>query len=181
MIELAWLLRYDNQPNAAEGAASRAIDLLPEKGEEFLVCRCHRVLGDIYCSKDETAKAIHHYEVALEIASSFNWHNLLFCIHFSLAQLLFDEGRFGDAHAHVVHAKSHAVNDHDTYLLARAMWLEALFWHKQQRFEDAKSEALCAVDALEKLGAANDLEHVRELLRWIDRDARASGRSGYPS
>ena len=170
-IDLAWLLRYDNQLNAAEGAASRAIDLLPEKGEEFRVCRCHRVLGDIYSSKYETAKAIRHYEVALEIASSFNWLNLLFCVHFSLAQLLFDEDRFEDAHAHVVHAKSHAVNDHDAYLLARAMWLQALFWHRQHMLEDAKSEALRAVEALEKLGAANDVEHVRELLRRIDRDA----------
>jgi tetratricopeptide (TPR) repeat protein len=178
-IDLAWLLRYDNQLNAAEEAASRAIDLLPEKGEEFQVCRCHRVLGDIYCSKDEKTKAVHHYEVALEIASPFNWLNLLFCIHFSLAQLLFDGGRSDDAHAHILHAKSHAVNDHDTYLQARAMWLQALFWHKQNKFGDSKSEALRAVDVLEKLGAANDVEHVRELLWWIDRDARASGQSGY--
>ena len=67
-------------------------------------------------------------------------------------------------------AKLHAANDHDTFLLARAMELQAGFLHKQRRFEEARYEALRAVDAFEKLGATSDVEGVRELLRWIDRD-----------
>ena len=39
-------------------------------------------------------------------------------------------------------------------------------------FEEEKSEALCALDMLEKLGAANDAENTRKLLGLIDRDAR---------
>jgi len=63
-------------------------------------------------------------------------------------------------YAHVEHAKSHAVNGHDAYLRARAMRLRAGFWHNQHRFEEAKSEALRAVDAFEKLGAGDGVKDV---------------------
>ena len=53
LIDLAHLLDEDNQLDAAEEAASRAIDLLPE-GKKFLVCKGHRALGVIYRSKGET-------------------------------------------------------------------------------------------------------------------------------
>ena len=42
-------------------------------------------------------------------------------------------------------------------------------------FEQAKSEALRALDVFEKLGAANDVELIRRLLGQIDRDARGDG------
>ena len=48
------------------------------------------------------------------------------------------------------------------------MWSQAWFWYQQHRFEDAKSEALRVVDAFEKLGAMNDVERIRELLRRIE-------------
>ena len=169
LIRLARPLRYDGQLDAAEEAASRAIDLLPEKGESFRVCTCHRTLGRIYYSKGETEKAIHHFEVALGIASSINSPNELFWIHFSLADLFRDQSRFDDAHAHIEHAKSYAVND--AYLRARVLRMQARLLHQQRRFEEAKSEALCAVDAFEKLGAADDAEEARELIWWIDRDS----------
>jgi tetratricopeptide (TPR) repeat protein len=178
LIELAWLLHYDDQLDAAGEAASRAIHLLPGKGEQFLVCRCHHTLGAIYGSKGDTKKAVQHLEVALGIASPFNWSSLLSSVHFSLAQLFSGEGRFGDAHTHVGHAKLHAVNDHDTFSLARTMWLQAEVWHRQHRFEEAKPEALRALDAFEKLGAVDDVECVREFLRRIDRDAYESGDYG---
>ena len=181
LVELAWLLHHDREPDAAEEAASRAISLLPEKGEQFQVCRCHRVLGAIHRSKGDTKKAVHHYEVALGIASSFNWLNLLFWIQHSLALLFFNEGRFDNAHAHVKHAKLHAVNGHDTYLMAHATKLQAAFWHRQHRLEEAKSEALCAIDTFEKLGAANDAEDVRMLLQRIDRDTNVDEPCGYLS
>ena len=42
-----------------------------------------------------------------------------------MAVLSFDEGRFNDAHTHVEKAQLHATNGNDTYVLARAMWLQA--------------------------------------------------------
>jgi hypothetical protein len=46
LVVLASLLRNTRQLDAAEEAGSRAIDLLPEKGEELWVCQAHRVLGE---------------------------------------------------------------------------------------------------------------------------------------
>jgi len=86
-ILLAWLLFEDKQLDTAEEAASRAINFIPEEGEQFLVCGSHHVLGDIYRSKGEWEKAISHFEAALGIASPFNWRNELFWVHYSLAIL----------------------------------------------------------------------------------------------
>ena len=72
LISLAYVLHGDKQLDAADEAVSRAIDLLPEEGEQFLVCDGHRILGNISRSKGNTGKAIHHFEVALGIASSLN-------------------------------------------------------------------------------------------------------------
>jgi len=169
LILLAWLLHGDNQLDDAEEAALHAIDLLPEN-DEHRGCQCHHILGKIHLSKGDTARAVYHLEVAFGIASSFDWLNLLVLIHFSLADVFGHQGKFDDAHAHIEHAKLHATNDHDTFLLARAMELQAGLLHKQRRLEEAKSEALRAVDAFEKLGTTYDVEGVKELLRRIDRD-----------
>jgi tetratricopeptide (TPR) repeat protein len=85
LIDLAFLLCPDKQFDAAEEAASQAIRILPEKGEEFLVGQSHRILGNVYRFKGEREKAIRHLEVALEIASTFHWNNQLFGVHYSLA------------------------------------------------------------------------------------------------
>jgi len=178
LVNLAWLLHPTNQLDAAE-AASRAINLLSQKGENFLVCKCHYVLGLICRSKHETEKAIQHLEMALRLVSSPSWLNLLFWIQYWIAVLLSDQGRLDDAHAHVVQAKSHAVNGNDRYLLAHAMWLQAGFWYRQRRFEEAKSEASCAIDAFEGFGSTNEVNNVREILRQIRHDARRNRRSDY--
>ena len=165
---VATLLISAGQLDAAEEAASRALDLFSEKGEKFEVCRCHQLLGDIYRSKGDRGKAIHHYEVILGLASSSDFLAALFFVHNSLAKLFADEGRFDEAHAHIEHAKLHAVNTNDKYLLALAMWHQAWSWYKQYKFEEAKSEALRALDAFEKLGATDGMEDVRRLLQGID-------------
>jgi len=170
LINLACVLHADEQLDAAEEAASRAIDLLPEKGKQVHVCLGHRIIGNIYRSKGDTEKAIYHYEVAFGIASSLNLYYQLFWTHYSLSELFSEEGKLDDARAHVERAKSHAANDE--YLLARASWLQARFWDEQHMFEEAKSEALHALGVFEKLGATNDAEVARRLLRQIDYDAR---------
>jgi len=168
--DLAWVLHDDKQLDAAEKAASRAISLLPGEGEQHLACRCHHILGDIYRSKGDRERAINHFEVALGIASSFNWDDQLFWIQFSLARLSFEQGRFDDAHARIEDAKLRAVDD--TYSLGRAMGLQAFFWYGQRRFEEARSEALRAADIFEKLGSTKWTGICRMLLQNIEEDIK---------
>ena len=169
LISLGSSLESDGQLDAAEEATTRAIDLLPEKGQEFNVCQGHRILGHIYHSKSNAEKAVHHFEVAVEIASSFNWHEQLLRIHLSLAELFSEEGRLDDAHAHFERAKPHAVNN--PYLLAVASFMQAEVWEEQHMFEEAKFEASHALELLEKLGAADGAEEVRQLLEKIEGSA----------
>ena len=168
LVGLAYVLCDDKQFDAAEEAAFCAIDLFPEEGKQFQACLGHRALGNIYGSKGNTEKAIHHYEVALEIASSLNVVDELFWVHYALAQLFFGEDRFDDAHTHIENAKSHTIGG--TYNLGRAMWQQAEFWYSQGVFEKARSGASHAVDIFEKLGAEQDLERCRVFLRQIDEE-----------
>ena len=167
---LTRLLHEDGQLDAAEEAALRAIDLLSDKGNQLTVCDCHRSLGDICRSRGETEKAIIHFETALGIAFSFNWHNRLFWINYSLAGLFIGENRFDDAQVHVERVKSHAINSQ--YELGRAMILQASIWYHEHRFEEAKSEALRAADVFKELGAAEELEICRYSLQMIEEDMK---------
>ena len=164
---LASSLLEDEQLEAAKEAATRAIDLLPENGQEVQVCESHRLLSDIYRSKGEREKAIHHLEAALVIASPLNRHDLSFWIHYELAVLFLDEREIDNANAHIEQATSHAVNN--TYHLGRAMELQAKSWYRQWRLKEAKSEALRAFETYEKLGAAEASDRCRGLLQKIER------------
>jgi tetratricopeptide (TPR) repeat protein len=164
--ELAWLLFEDKQLDAAQDTASRGIDLAPGKGQEFSVCQLHRTLGRICGSKGDKEKAIYHFETALAIASPFNWHDLLFWTRFGLAKLFLVEGAFDEASAHIKLSKSNTVND--AYKLGRAMQMQADIWYRQRRPEDAKSEALCALEIYERSGAAVDARSCMNLLQMIE-------------
>ena len=162
---LARLLRKDKQLNAAQQAAFRAIRLFPRKGEEYRLCKTHRILGDIHKSKGRTEKAIYHLEVALRIASPFDWHRELFWAHFRLARLFYHEGRFDGANTHIECAKSHSVIN--AIQLAYAMEVQAQIWYKQDKLEEARFEILRAIDVFEKLGFLDNVEGCRELLQNI--------------
>jgi len=172
LIQLADLLYLDDQPDAAEEAASRAIDFLSGTGEQYWVCESHRILGKIYYFKSETEKAIRHLEVSLGIASPFGWDNQLFVVHSTLTCLFRDEGRFDDAQNHLDRAKVYAVDS--TYYLGLAMLLQAQLWNEQDRLGEARSEALRAAEVFEKLGAAEGQEECRDLLRRIERRTTGS-------
>jgi len=163
---LSLSLRDDNQFDAAEEAAFRAIALLPEKGQQFGVCQSHQTLGKIYRSKGEIEKAIHHFEVALGIASSFGWRDSLFWIHYKLADLFRDEDRLDDAQAHLERAKLHAVDN--AYNFGAVTRLQVMFLYDQDRLEEARTEVLRAADVYEKLGDAKYMERCRKLLRKIE-------------
>ena len=164
---LARLLYLDNQLDAAEEVALRAIDLLEgaESGR-FPVCQCYHTLGLVCRSRGETEKAIEYFETALGIASSTSWHGPLFWGNHSLAELFFGENRFDEAHTHIERAKSHAIVD--PYNMGHATKLQAQFWYKESRFKEARSEVLRAADIYEGIGATKDVEECRALLRDIE-------------
>ena len=164
---LAAVLFNDRQLDAAEDAAFRAINIVLENGKDSLVCECHQILGWIYDSKGETEKAIHHLETGLEIASAFHRHDHLFWIHFNLVSLFLDQDRFNDANAHVEQLKLRAAEN--LYYLARTMEIQARIWFGQSRFEDAKSEALRALEIFENTGSAVLARECRNILQKIER------------
>ncbi|KAF9783129.1 hypothetical protein BJ322DRAFT_137268 [Thelephora terrestris] len=163
---LASFLLEDKQLDGAENAASRAIDLIPEKGQEFLLCESHQVLGKIYRNKGEKEKAIDHFETALRIASRFNWQDPLFWIHYAMAVLFRSEGESGNANTHIQQAKSHTVDG--AYNLGLAVELQARLWLEQRRLQEARSGAMAALEISERLGAAKDAGDCRELLQEIE-------------
>ena len=164
---LAWLLLEDKQLDAAEDAASRGINLTPEKGHEYTLCQLHEVLGNTHQFKGEIEKAIHHFQTALRFASALNANDRLFGVHYYLASLFCDETKFGDANAHIEQAKSFAA--HNQYQLGLGMKMQAAIWLRQCRLEEAKLEALHALEACEQLGVANEAEDCRHLLQEIER------------
>ena len=167
--EFSRLLYKDNQLDAAEEAASKAIRVIShfsDKDDWYLVCRCFRILGNIYFSKGEVEWAMWHLRAALEIASYFNWHNQLFWCHYSLAQLFYNQGKFHDAHAHVKNAKPYGINY--IYNFGCLMQLQAGVWFAQCRFEEAKCKVLCAADVFAKSGATKELEVCRAALLHIE-------------
>ena len=169
---LAQLYYDDNQLDAAEEVASRAMGLHSKRGDQYRICGSHYLLGAIYDSKRETEKAIHHLEAAVGLASSPGWHNQLYRIHSGLATLFRKEGRFDKAQTHIEHAKTYALSH--PHHLASATEIQAELWYEQGRSEGARSEALRAADAFERLGAAKSLERCRGLLRKIE--TRRTGR-----
>ena len=175
-INLARLLLQDQQLDAAEEVITRSFNTLLEKVPEFFLCESHRLLGDISCSKGEREKAIHHYNVAIRIASSSNWDDQLFWSYYSLTNLFRAEDEFDKAHTHIKQAKQHAL--YHKYFLGRAMVAHAWIWYRQGRFEDAASEASCAIEIYEVLGAAKDLEGCRGFLRDIEQAMKGPSTSG---
>ena len=165
---LAWLLRDDNQFGGAEVAASRAIDIHTERGEKFGVCQSYRILAIVCRHTGRVEESIGHFETALGIASASDWPRELFWNYHCMAELFFDEGRFDDAHSHAEHAKSHS-RGHE-YYLGLGMQLQATFLYKRQRFEEAKSEVLKAIEIFEKIGTTEDLDKCRNLLRDIRKE-----------
>ena len=173
---LTQLLLGDGQLDAAENSAIRMVNLLPEKHPVPLLCKSHSALGDVYDRKGEKEKAVGHFETALRIASRLNWQDELFNIHYTLAKLFLTEDDFANANTHVEQAKSHTVDN--TRNLGFAMEFQARIWYRQWRLEDARCEALCALETYEKIGAANDVGGCRRLLQRIEQATERRAISG---
>ncbi|KAF9791096.1 hypothetical protein BJ322DRAFT_425458 [Thelephora terrestris] len=163
---LGMALFENGQLDAAEDAASRALNLVSEKSQGSLVCKSHQLFGFVYDSKGEREKAIHHLETSLKIASAFDRHDYLFWIHWSLVEVFCNQGRLDDANTHAEQLKLRAADN--LYHLGCAMKMRAIIWYQQRRFEEAKSEALCALEILDNLGAAMQVTSCRSDLQLIE-------------
>ena len=129
-------------------------------------CQLYRALGHILQSQGKIEKAVDRFQVALAIATYWNWYAQQFWILHDLVELFCDEGMFDDASAHVERAKLSAADD--TYLFGRAMELQGTVWYEQHRLGEAKSEVVRAVDVYKKLGMVQDLERCKEFLQVIE-------------
>ena len=179
LVRLAFLLGEDKQFDAAEEAATSVINLVPGEGNQFQVCQSHRILGEIYQSRGDAENAIRHYNVALGVASSFDWYDELFWVHLALVELFWVKSQFDNAHSHLEHAKSHAV--HDAYFMGRTVEQQAWVWFKQCRLKEARLGAQQAVDIYGKTGAARDAERCKKLLQDIQAKLDSSLTSGQSS
>ena len=95
-----------------------------------------------------------------------------------MANLYMEEREFDVANAHAERAKSYAVNN--ARKLGRAMELQARIWFQQHKFEEAKLEALHALEICEKLGAARDVGDCKRLLRKVEQATESENRSPGP-
>ena len=164
--QLAQLYHNDDQLDSAEEAATQAIDLLSDVDNQSDICNCYRLLGKISNSKGETDKALGYFKKALEIATASKWHDTLYWVHCNMADLFFVRNEFEDAHTHIEQAKSYAIND--LHRLGRATENQALYWYKESKYEEARSEALCAANVYEKIGATKDVEECHAMLQDIE-------------
>ena len=158
LIDLARVLASADQLDAAEESAFRAITLLSQDSDQLLLCHSHRLLGGIYDSKGNKAKAIEHFEVALEITSSHDWHHNIPAFSMVLAMVLSQEGRFDEANAHIERAKRYAAQAKSALDSAQLMGVQGTIWAQEGKYEEAASELSRAADAFEELGATTDAE-----------------------
>ena len=165
LLVLASLFSDDGQLDAAEEAATRAMDLT-ENRDQHRLCECHRVLGRIQQSKGNAEKAVHHFEESLRIASSINSRGDLSEGHLRLANLYIGQDKLNDAQTRIEHVKSLAQDD--MLRLGSAFYYGAHVLYKQKRFEEGKSEALRALAIFEGLGATVYVEDTRQLLEEVE-------------
>ena len=168
LSQLVKMYLADNRLDTAEECASHAIALLSENSQQMTVCQCHAAFGFVFHQKGSIQKAIEHFEIALGIASSSNWHDIAFRVYIPLVLLYLVEKRFNDADAHLKRAKLHAANNAGD--LARAMMLQGYIFHAKGRLEEAETEALRAIETLEEIGATVDETQCRALLEMIRSD-----------
>ena len=181
LIYLALALASANQLDAAEKSASHAITLLPEDCDQFFLSYSHATLGGIYRSKGDNAKAIEHFEVALEITLAHDWHLAVSPVAADLVMALTQERRFEEANAHIKRAKPRVAQANSATGSARLMTAQAMVWSEQRKFEEAVSELSQVVDIYEKLGATADAEkwrthlNVLKVIRDVSTDSFLNG------
>ena len=147
---LALLLAEDDQADAAEVAASRAIDLSLGKPTQSQAVNHHNILSHICHSRGDTEAAINHLKTALGTTPLLGSQDGQTAIFRRLLTLLIAEERFDDAQVQLERFKSKIVNDPRN--LGLAMVIQGRVWFLQNKLEEARSELSCALDLYEKIG-----------------------------
>ena len=128
LIILALLLRDDEQLDDAEEVTSRASDPSRGRANIFGFVNVITLLEKYIVPRPRQRRpSPPPLKVALGTATPFNWLDLPFWIRHCVARLFSDEASLDDAHAHVEQPKLHATNGNNTYVLTRAMQLQAGF------------------------------------------------------
>jgi len=166
---LALSLVHDNQVDAAEEAASRAIDLFPDGLSQSQLREHNHILGHICQCRGDTEAAIDHYMKAIGVAGSLDSQDGQIGILHCLSKLLLDEKRFDDAQIHLEQLKSHAFNNPLHHGMATAMQV-GLLYH-QGKFEEAISELSRAINFYEKIGdPGNYVGKLEEVIREVGKE-----------
>ena len=104
-------------------------------------------------------KAVHHFEIALWIASAFDRAEDSFWVYFNLADMFVEQSKSSDAQSHVEHMKSFAVMSGE----AGYVWRGKIRGIRCSRFE--------------KLESVENPEFARWVLQQID--PRLPGQPGH--
>jgi len=153
---LAFLLAKDGQADAAEEAASNAINLaFMDKPSEYTLCQHHCILGHIWLSRGGMEAAIGHCKKAIRVASSLSLQEEQTSILLCLVKLLLTEGRFNDAQVHLESLKLDTANN--IFHLQLAAAIQVCVWHQQGRFEEADSEVSQVLNMCQKIGVLADV------------------------
>ena len=173
---LAVLLSKDNQFDAAEKAASRAINLCSESDKDGL-CQHHEIIGHIYSARGDTEAAVSHLKTALGIATSASSREIQASILRGLVQVLLQGGRFDDAETYLERLKLDGVDN--LFSLGLAAAIQVCVWRRQGRFEEAESEVSRVFGLYEEAGApAEFLEFCKGFLREVEGEANNPAGSG---
>ena len=161
---LALLFVEVKQVNAAEEAASHAINLLPNEPGDSTHCEHHHILAHICESRGESEEAISHFEKALGIPSSAEKQmKNLYCF----SRLLLDEEWLCYAQACLNQIKS--CDTYDPHPPSGAEIRQAYILFVQGRFEEAKFQLLHIVGENEKVGGSpKSIEECKVLLQVIE-------------
>ena len=164
---LAMAFADSDQDDAAEEAASHAINLSSNGSGQSRACWHHHILSHICRSRGETEAAIGHLETALRISSSPNPQDEQIRILRCLVLQLIEGGRFEDARIHAERLEPYTVND--PLSLGLVVLTRVCVWYGQGRFEEVKSEVSRTIGVYEKMGVSVDfLERCKGFLRTVE-------------
>jgi len=166
---LALLFVRDNQVDAAEEAASRAINLPSDGLSQSQLYTRHHILGHIRECRGDTGAAIDHHMKALGIAHSLNSQDKQAMILHCLVELLLKAERFDDAQVYLEHTKLHTIND--PARLGVTMVTQARIWYHQGKLEETRFELSRAIGLYEEIGVPTELVGgLKEFLQGVEEE-----------